>query len=362
MNDERTTFLHDILPAVAGWRAAGQRVALATVVRVEGTAPRQPGARLAVTESGDLAGSVSGGCVEGAVAEEAAALWQGRGPLRLRYGITADMLTDVGLSCGGDITVALAPLDPATYDVLAAALAAGQPIAQATVVSGPGAGRALLVPPKGAPTGSIHPALDATLIDDCRVLMAQGGTVVRTYAAPDGEREIFLEYFSPPPRMIIVGAVHIAIPLHRLARELGYHVTVVDARRSLATPDRFPQAHTVQVAWPDEVLPALAPDAQTAVVVLTHDAKFDEPALLAALASDAGYIGAIGSRGTNATRFTALRAAGTTEADLARIHAPIGLDLGGRTPAEIALAILAEIVATRYGRTGGSLRSRTPAP
>ncbi len=355
---ERETLVRDVLPAIERWQAAGLRVALATVVRVDGTAPRPAGAKLAVAENGTLAGSVSGGCVEGAVVEEAQAMFRAGGPRLLHYGITADMLTDVGLSCGGQITVFLEPLDLALYGRLAAGLQAGAALTLATVVDGPGQGAKLLVPPLGDAGGGIHPALDATIAADCRALLLTGGTALTTYSGPDGARLIFLESFPPSPRLILIGAVHVAIPLHRLARELGYHITVVDARRVLATPERFPQAHSVQVAWPDEALLTLAPDRHTAVVVLTHDAKFDKPALLTALATDAGYIGAIGSRSTNAARFAALRAAGATETDLARIHAPIGLDLGGRSPAEIALAVLAEIVAVRHGRSGGSLRAK----
>ncbi len=245
------------------------------------------------------------------------------------------------------------------YAQLAAGLQAGTALALATVVEGPDRGAKLLVPADGDPSGGIHPALDATIVADARALLRTGGTALTPYPGPDGERLVFVESFPPSPRLILIGAVHVAIPLHRLARELGYHITVVDARSALATAERFPQAHSVQVAWPDEALLALAPDHNTAVVVLTHDAKFDEPALLTALATDAGYIGAIGSRGTNAARVATLRAAGATEADLARIHAPIGLDLGGRSPAEIALAVLAEIVAVRHGRSGGSLRAKT---
>ncbi|MDQ2807884.1 MAG: XdhC/CoxI family protein [Chloroflexota bacterium] len=244
------------------------------------------------------------------------------------------------------------------YAQLAAGLQAGTALALATVVEGPDRGAKLLVRATGDPSGGIHPDLDAAIAADCRTLLLTGGTALTPYPASDGERLVFVESFPPSPRLILIGAVHVAIPLHRLARELGYHITVVDARSALATAERFPQAQSVQVAWPDEALLALVPDRNTAVVVLTHDAKFDEPALITALATDAGYIGAIGSRGTNAARMTALRAAGVSDTDLARIHAPIGLDLGGRSPAEIALAVLAEIVAVRHGRSGGSLRAK----
>ena len=242
------------------------------------------------------------------------------------------------------------------YGRLAALLRTGQAAALATAISGPRPGAKLLVPSTGDPVGGIDPALDAAIAADARRFLAAEQSHMQTYAAAEGAWEVFIESFPPPPRILIVGAVHTAIPLHRLAKELGYHVIVVDARAALATPERFPLADQVRVDWPDDAMRDLGLDSATSVVVLTHDPKFDEPALLAALASNARYIGAIGSRGTHQARLDALRAQGVSEANLARIHAPIGLDLGGRTPAEIALAILAEIVAVRYQRAGGSLQ------
>jgi xanthine dehydrogenase accessory factor len=242
------------------------------------------------------------------------------------------------------------------YARLTALLRAGEAVSLATAVAGPRPGARLLIPARGAPEGGIDPGVDAAIRDDCPALLAAERSELREYATPDARWSVFVESFPPPPRLIIVGAVHTAIPLHRLAKELGFHVAVVDARSALATAERFPQADLVRAEWPDDAMRDLGLDASTAVVVLTHDPKFDEPALLAALASDARYIGAIGSRGTHQARVESLRAAGVTDAQLDRIHAPIGLDLGGRTPAEIALAILAEIIAVRYGRTGGMMR------
>jgi len=246
------------------------------------------------------------------------------------------------------------------YAALVARLQAGAAVSLATVITGPRPGAHLLVPAGAPPLGSIDPALDAQVAADCATLLAAAQSTLRTYTSPAGAWTIFVESFPPPPRLIIVGAVHVAIPLHRLAKELGYFVAVVDARRALATRERFPDADIVRTDWPDDALRALGLDAATAVVVLTHDPKFDEPALQAALASPARYIGAIGSRTTHQERLAALRAAGLADAQLARIHAPIGLDLGGQTPAEIALAVLAEIVAVRYGRDGGRLRDKPP--
>lgn len=242
------------------------------------------------------------------------------------------------------------------YSQLAEVIAANRPAALATVISGPRAGAKLLLIGDGLPIGTIHPALDEQIVADLRALLAAGHNAPRRYEV-DGEAiDIFIETFPPPPRLIIVGGVHVAIPLHRLGKTLGYHVTVVDARGHLATPERFPAADQILVEWPDDALAMLGLDSACAVVVLTHDPKFDQPALQAALASPARYIGAIGSRSTNEQRMAELRAAGVPDDQLARIYAPIGLDIGAQTPAEIALAIMAEIVAAGHRRSGGSLR------
>lgn len=248
------------------------------------------------------------------------------------------------------------------YSELTAHLRAGKAASLATVIRGSRLGAKLLVPATGEPAGSIDPAIDAAIAADSRTMLAAGRSELREYASPAGDWAVFIQSFPPPPRLVIVGAVHTAIPLHRLAKQLGYYVAVVDARSALATPERFPEADWMLTEWPDDALRALHIDSSTAVVVLTHDPKFDEPALIAAVASDAGYIGAIGSRGTHESRLESLRAQGVTEEQIARIHAPIGLDLGGKTPAEIALAILAEVVAVRYNRSGGMMRDRAPAP
>jgi xanthine dehydrogenase accessory factor len=246
---------------------------------------------------------------------------------------------------------------PEVYDRLAEELAANAPAALATAITGDLAGAKLLLPGTGAPQGSIHPALDARIAADARELLDAGQNESRFYELDGTPVEVFIETFPRAQRLIIVGAVHVAIPLHRLAKTLGYHVTVVDARGMLATPERFPEADAILTDWPDEALAKLAPDSATSVVVLTHDPKFDQPALLAALATPARYIGAIGSRTTNEQRRAELREQGVDDEALARIFAPIGLDLGAETPAEIALAIMAEIVAARQHRHGGHLRT-----
>jgi xanthine dehydrogenase accessory factor len=244
------------------------------------------------------------------------------------------------------------------YSHLAELLQENRPAALATVISGASVGQKLLITGDRHTEGSIHPLLDERITTDALSLLAEEVSEIRSYEAEGEQFQIFIETFPPPQRLVIIGGVHVAIPLHRIAKLMGYHVTVADARGTLATPERFPEADSIVVEWPDDVLASLEIDSGTSVVVLTHDPKFDHPALFAAIQSPARYIGAIGSRTTNESRAQALREMGATEEQLARVHAPIGLDLGARTPVEIALAVMAEVVANRYGRKGGPLSGR----
>jgi xanthine dehydrogenase accessory factor len=296
---------------------------------------------MAVTRSGQMTGSVSGGCVEGAVFEEAQEVLSGGPPKRLRYGVADETGWEVGLACGGTIEVYVEPLAE-IHRRLIGALEAEETVGLATRLDG---GEHLLAWPDGRLEG------DHTLASALTALFP--GPANRLHDRPRGD--LFLEVLTPPPTLIIVGAVHIAEPLVRLAQTLAFHVRVVDARRTFATPERFPTADELVIAWPQDALQAEALGPQHYVVILTHDPKFDLPALEIALRSRAAYVGLIGSRKTQAKRQAALREAGFSEAELARIHGPVGLDLGGRTPAEIALAILAEIIAVRHGRCGGML-------
>jgi len=249
---------------------------------------------------------------------------------------------------------------PGIYSLLIESIKANKPFAVSTALTPPLLGAKMLVPgwEDGQPTGSIHPQLDARIAADALAMLAEGRNGMVTYESERETVEVFIETFPPPRRLIIVGAVHVAIPLHTLGHMLGYHVTIVDARRMLATRERFPLADEVLAEWPDEAMSRLGLDASTSIVVLTHDPKFDHPALAAALSSEAQYIGAIGSRGTIRQREEALLEMGFTAEQLSRIHGPIGLDIGAQTPAEIALAIMAEVVAARTGRDGGHLRDK----
>jgi xanthine dehydrogenase accessory factor len=338
--------VQDIMDDLRRWLAAEEQITLATVVWAEGSSPRPLGSRMAVTASGLMTGSVSGGCVEGAVFEEAQEVLAGGPPKRLRYGVVDETGWQVGLACGGTIEVYVEPL----LDVhrrLLTALEAEESVALATRLDGSlrPDGRHLLAWRDGRTEGN------RSLAPDLSALFPGPAAELRHVSGDD----VFLEVFAPPLTLVIVGAVHIAVPLVSLAQTLGFRVRIVDARRTFATKERFPTADELIVAWPQDALTAEKLGAQHYVVILSHDPKFDLPALQIALRSQAAYVGLIGSRTTQAKRKAALREAGFGEQELARIHGPVGLDLGGREPAEIALAILAEIVAVRHGQRGDEM-------
>ncbi|HVS49061.1 MAG TPA: XdhC family protein [Candidatus Dormibacteraeota bacterium] len=315
--------MKEVMTELAEWTAAGEDIALATVVETWGSSPRPLGSKMVVTASGKMAGSVSNGCIEGAVFEEAQKVLKSREPKVAAFGVADDVAFEVGLACGGHIEVFIQPLMP-VHQQLLAVLQRNEP---ATLFTNLVSGEAELV--EGSPPGT-------------------------ELAQRDGY--VFTEPFKHPAHLIIIGAIHIAIPLHRLAKLMGYRVTVVDARAKFATRERFPEADELIVAWPDEAMARLAVDSSSYIVILTHDPKFDLPALRSVLTKDAGYIGAIGSRKTNQNRFDALRSEGFTEEQLSRVHGPIGLDLGGRGAEETALGILAEITAVRFGGSGSPMR------
>ncbi|CAL2070486.1 MULTISPECIES: XdhC family protein [Streptomyces] len=362
----------DIAEELNRWVGQGRDFAVATVVAVGGSAPRQPGAALAVDADGTAIGSVSGGCVEGAVYELCRqALKDGETVLE-RFGYSDEDAFAVGLTCGGVIDILVTPVraeDPAR-PVIAATLAAaarGEAAALARIVAGPAglAGRALLVRPDGSYDGSYdggygaHPELDRTVAAEARALLDAG----RTGTLETGARgarcgapvTVLVESSVPPPRMIVFGAIDFAAALVRVGKFLGYHVTVCDARPVFATRTRFPEADEIVVEWPHTYLERTGTDGRTVLCVLTHDAKFDVPLLKVALRLPVAYVGAMGSRRTHLDRARRLREVGLTERELSRLRSPIGLDLGARTPEETALSIAAEIVATRHGGTGTAL-------
>jgi len=353
----------EILTDLDRWLQENEETALATLVRVRGSAPRLPGARLCMTRSGRMAGSVSGGCVENDVFERAMQVLDSGQPAVASYGISDELGFEVGLSCGGSIDVLIEPFSTdETWEALRQAVEGQRPAAFAIGLA-PAAllGRKLAVLGDDDVVGSIDPDLDEQVSVEGRQLLLEGATRVLTLPWRGEEASIFIEAFSPPPRLIIVGATHTAIPLCRMAKELGFRVNVIDARSMFATRERFPEADELVRAWPDKALDEATLDAHSYIVTLTHDPKFDLPTLSRALRSQARYIGAMGSRGTHEQRKAQLRQQGFTDVDLARIRAPIGLDIGARTPEEIAMAILAEVVAVRYGRDGRPLSERSAA-
>jgi xanthine dehydrogenase accessory factor len=341
----------ELLPEIQRWVAAGEQVALATVIRVVGSAPRPVGAKLAISSAGRMAGSVSGGCVETTVYEEMMDVLSGGPPRTLHFGITEDMIWDVGLACGGSIDVFIHALHPDLVAALRSAVEAGTPVAMATVIAGPEAGQAALLGTDGAVAGFADSRIAAAAQE---LLATRSDRAIVREIAP--ETEVFFEPFLPPSVLVIVGGVHIAIPLTRFAKELGFRVIVVDPRAKFASRERFPHADEVRVEWPDEALAQLHLDESTYIALLTHDPKIDEPTLAAALKTKAAYIGAIGSRRTHTARFERMARWGITPEELERVYAPIGLDLGGRKPEETALSIIAEVVAIKNGRSGRSLR------
>ncbi|MEW2091987.1 XdhC/CoxI family protein [[Kitasatospora] papulosa] len=355
----------DIAEELHRWAGQGRSFAVATVVAVGGSAPRQPGAALAVDSDGTAVGSVSGGCVEGAVYELCRQAIEDGTIVRERFGYSDDDAFAVGLTCGGVIDILVTPVradDPAR-PVFAAAFAAaaeGRAAAVARVTEGPAEllGRPLLVHPDGAYAGGLGgPAeLDRTAAAEARAMLDTGRTGELVIGA-EGSRcgsplTLLVESSVPPPRMIVFGAIDFAAALVRAGRFLGYRVTVCDARPVFATAARFPEADEIVVDWPHRYLAGTEVDARTVLCVLTHDPKFDVPLLELALRLPVAYVGAMGSRRTHLERDERLREAGVTDRQRAALHSPIGLDLGARTPEETALSIAAEIVADRRGGTG----------
>ena len=325
-------------------------VGRAVVTQVWGSAPRPEGAALLAGPNGGMAGSVSGGCVEGAAAEEIKSAIAEGAPRKVSWGVTHERAWEMGLSCGGTIEVFVEPM--VREEVLAAARRESGSVV-ATVIGGAaplGSGLVVLEDGRASRLGSFPSELVAELTKRARDALAGLVSRVETLQSNAGAVEIFLEVFPRRPTLLIFGGVHIATALVRLAKPLGYRTVVADGREAFLTRERFPDADELILGWPEEVFRRVGLNAATCVVLLTHDPKFDEPALELALRSPAGYVGAIGSRKTQAHRRERLRTLGFSDADVARLHGPIGLDLGGREPAEIALAILAEISAVRHGR------------
>lgn len=365
--------MREVLPELLAWWEAGETVGVGTVVATFRSAPRPAGASMLVGPDGSAVGSVSGGCVEGAVYELGESVVASGVPVLQRYGVSDDDAFAVGLTCGGILDVFVEKVNKETFPSLgdiAADLEAGRPVAIATVIEHPNAswvGRRMIVRPDVAPVGHLgSPRADDAVHDDAIGLLAAGHNATLTYG-PDGERRgegmrVFVWAFAPKPRLLVFGAIDFAAAVARVGSFLGYHVTVCDARPIFATVSRFPEADEVIVDWPHRYLTAERDagriDPRTVITVLTHDPKFDVPVLEIALRlPEVAYVGAMGSRRTHDDRMERLREAGLTEAELAHLASPIGLDLGARTPEETAISIAAEIIAGRWGGSGEPLGS-----
>jgi xanthine dehydrogenase accessory factor len=375
----------ELVETLSAWRTDGVAFGRAVVVRVFGSSPRPAGSTLLAAVDGRIAGSISGGCVDGAAVDEIRrASADGRSRV-IRYGISDEQARGIGLACGGTIDVLIQPL---VSDVVeqAARTAAGSADAGDGPAAAPAVGSVVVTPlPADAPGAALGPVpagdgeppavpllirqdgriegtlgraeLDAELVADAGGWLDRGLSRIVEHE----DRQFFVEVFPARPRLLIVGAGQIAIPLVDLARTLGYETIVADGREAFATRERFPTADRVIVGWPDEVAADIGLGPSDSVAVLSHDPKFDEPAIAIALARGCRYVGAIGSRRTQAERHDRLLAEGVRPEDVARLRGPIGLDLGGSAPAETALAILAEIVALRRGGTGLSMRDKARA-
>jgi xanthine dehydrogenase accessory factor len=350
---------------VIAWLAEERRVVQALLVEVEGSAPLPVGAMMVVDDQGNIEGSITGGCVEGAVVTEAEELLSaGGGAKLLRYGISDELAGTVGLMCGGIVHILVHELAGESGEVERAVLEAhadGRPAAVATLIDGPSAGARLAVIDDRL-IGSLGATdlLDRNVGREAQGLLEEGKTTLRRFGA-DGatlgdDVRVHIRSYAPPPQMFIVGAIDFSAALAPIAAQIGYQVTITDARDRFARSRRFSSVASVKIGWPQDVMRDVELGPRDAVLIFTHDPKFDEPALIAALNTNAGYIGALGSRQTTADREARLRRAGVGDADLARIHAPCGLDIGSRTAEETAVSVLAEIIAARAQRVGAPLR------
>ena len=325
--------MRDVLPTVEGWVRDGRRVAVASVVRTERSAPRLPGSVMAVADTGEVAGSVTGGCVEAALYQQTEEVLAGGPPRLATFGIVDDEAFEVGLPCGGTVHIFIEMLDTEVLEVVAAAVREDRPVAYLTTVAGEHLGHPRVIGREGEPADEVEAA--------ARPLLALGESGVVTV----GDEDVFVSSLVPRPAMYIFGAIDFASALATVGHFLGYRVTVCDPRALFITPARFPDADELVTEWPHDFLAHAPVDERTAICVLTHDDKFDVPALLAAFTTPARFIGAMGSRRTTERRRVRLLAEGATEEDLARVHAPIGVRIGSRTPEEVAVAIAAQIVA-----------------
>jgi xanthine dehydrogenase accessory factor len=350
--------MDEVLEKLESWRQQGQEVAVATVVKTSGSTPRGEGAKLLVRGDGELAGSVSGGCVETDVALHAQEVLEAGRPRLVSYGISDEMGISVGLACGGSIEVLINGEGEGGLDPIVELVRREVPVAIGTILRPEDRlGRRIWFA-RGETTGSFgDAALDAAFGDAAARLLRSGQSrVIAAISSGGDEAELFVDTYPAPPTLLIFGGVHVGIPLTKYAKILGYRVHVIDPRGVFATRERFVDADELFIEQPEDYLARTEINENSYVVVLTHDPKFDEPTLEHVLNTRASYVGAIGSRKTNQDRMARLEGRGVSRELLARIHSPIGLDIGSQVPEEIALAIMAEVVAARYGKAGTPLR------
>ena len=338
--------MRDILSDLENWRAEAKPIAVATVIQTWGSSPRRAGAKMAFTPDGRITGSVSGGCVEGAVYETGVEVLKSNRPQLLHFGVADETAWEVGLACGGSIDIFVKPLDSELFTPLRSLLVKEGAAVLVTVVRGPDQllGNEMLLREDGTVIGTISDEWNEQTLNLARETLAQG---VSRRGMLSEDTEVFMEVILPPPTLIAVGGVHITIALMSLAKTLGYRTVVIDPRSAFGNEDRFPNVDQLIPLWPDEAFQQIPITRSTAIAMLTHDPKLDDPALKIALASPAFYVGALGSKTTQAKRHQRLLEDGLTEEQLSRLHGPIGIEIGAGTPEEIAMSIMAEVVATR---------------
>ena len=335
--------MRDILPELIRWGNEGKSIALATVIQTWGSSPRGVGSKMALTNDGKVIGSVSGGCVENAVVEAGIHSLRTGQPQLLHFGVADEIAWEVGLACGGSIDIFVKPLDNHFFENFCSTFETDRQLVSATVIRGPDEllGRELLIPENSRFTGWLGNGWDSQILEQAADVGSQG--ISQRYTLDD-EIEIFFESIQPPPTLIVIGGVHIAMALTTLAKALGYRTIIIDPRKAWGNRERFPEVDQLIQAWPDEAFEQINITRSTAIVTLTHDPKLDDPGLKLVLNSPAFYIGALGSKVTQTKRRERLLREGLPEAHLDRLHGPVGLDIGAQTPEEIALAIMAEVV------------------
>ncbi len=333
----------EIIHTVEQWIQSGERIALATVTQTWGSAPRRVGAKMAMTDKLAMVGSVSGGCVETAVVEEAIKSLKNGKPHLLHFGVSDDTAWEVGLTCGGKISVFVEPLDLQWWSLISASIKRDEQVSTLTALTGEMAGQKLILDQNGQVTYRVGDEIQnqQTAIIDALKQMRQSQQI--TIKGID----VLFDIYQPRPHLIMIGGVHVAMPLQYFAQTLGFRISVIDPRQVFATQERFPLAEHILHAYPDKALIELGLNSNTYITILTHDPKIDDPALITALSSNAAYVGVLSSKRTHQARLERLREANVPQAELERIRTPIGVDIGAATPEEIALSIMAEIIAVR---------------